>query len=391
MTIRQQFPQVPEVSEYFDRKALKPGFSWLDVWAEEHAYSFTVAKATEVELLTAFRNSISTAIATGQGFENWKKEIAKDLVKLGWDKPRMVKDPTGEQPDRMVNFGSDRRLKLIFWSNANSARSAGQWERAQRTKKALPYILYVRTTSGDPRPEHLAWVGLILPVDHPFWRSHWPPNGWQCKCQIRQISAREAERLMGTERVIGKTADGKDITIRYSDQVPDLGPDIQHRNRRTGEVTMVPPGLDPGWHTNPGLARASTLVENLEARLAGAAPADATAAVKSLWADPYAKLAPRLLDDVQLPAGVNAQLAAETGARSSVVSVSSKLIADQLASGAVSADDIANLPDLIADGTMAKPQKSGARSIVRKIGRAVMRSLLNLVDGKLRVTSLSKK
>lgn len=391
MTIRQQFPQVPEVSEYFDRKTLRPGFSWLDVWLEEHAYSFTVAKATEVELLTAFRNSISDAIKSGQGFENWKKEIAKDLVRLGWNKPRMVKDPTGEQPDRMVNFASDRRLKLIFWSNLNSARSAGQWERAQRTKKALPYILYVRTTSGDPRPEHLAWVGVILPVDHPFWRSHWPPNGWQCKCQIRQISAREAERLLGTERVIGKTQDGKNITIRYSDQVPDLGPDIQHRNRRTGEVTMVPPGLDPGWHTNPGLARASTLVQNLEARLADATPADATAAVKSLWKDPYAKLAPRLVDDVQLPAGVNAQLAAETGARSSVVSVSSKLIAEQLASGAMSTDDIATLPDLVADGNVGKPQKSGARAIVRKIGRAVMRSLLNLVDGKLRITSIGKK
>lgn len=56
------------------------------------------------------------------------------------------------------------------------------------------------------------------------------------------ISARERDRLLGTERVIGQDLDGNDIKIRYTDQAPDLGPDLQYRNRRTGEVSMVPPG-----------------------------------------------------------------------------------------------------------------------------------------------------
>jgi GNAT superfamily N-acetyltransferase len=37
-------------------------------------------------------------------------------------------------------------------------------------------------------------------------------------------------------------------------------------NARTGEVTWVPEGIDPGWGTNPGLARAKTLVENVAKR-----------------------------------------------------------------------------------------------------------------------------
>jgi len=280
--IRKGFAPPVEVTGFFDRKIATPAFSWADVWAEEHAYKFTVAKAVELDVLNAFRGTIAQAIAEGKGFDNWKPLIEKELTKLGWWQPRMVADPSGIQPERMVNFSSDRRLKTIFWSNMNSARAAGQWERAQRSKKTLPYVLYLRTTSGDPRPEHLLWVGTILPIDHPFWKTHWPPNGWLCKCQVRMISAREAERLLGTDRVYGRDADGNEIRMRYSDQVPDLGPDLEYRNRRTGEVSMVPPGIDPGWQTNPGLARASTLIQNLETKLAVADPGDAVRVLKDL-------------------------------------------------------------------------------------------------------------
>src|SRR5690606_37926146 len=101
--------------------------------------------------------------------------------------------------------------------------------RAQRTKKALPFFLYIRTSSRDPREEHLGWVGIVLPVDHPFWNTHFPPNGWQCKCQVRQITAREAKRLLGLTAEPGG--------IQYTSEVPDLGEPVAHRNRRTGEIT----------------------------------------------------------------------------------------------------------------------------------------------------------
>lgn len=186
---RRGFQTPPEVLNYFEEKGLRPAFSWLDVWGQEHAYAFTVAKATELELLTAFKTSIADALKAGQGFETWKTGLMPVLQRLGWDKPRTVLDPTGERPPTEVNFASPRRLRTIFWSNMNSARSAGQWERAQRTKAALPYILYVRTTASDPRREHLGWVGTILPVDDAFWSTHWPPNGWGCNVRCARSPA----------------------------------------------------------------------------------------------------------------------------------------------------------------------------------------------------------
>ena len=380
-----------EVTSYFDGKTSTPAFSWLDVWAEEHAYKFTVAKAVELDVLNAFRSTISTAISEGQGFESWKPQIEKELTRLGWWGPRMVSDPTGAQPDRMVNFASDRRLKTTFWANMNSARAAGQWERAQRSKRVLPYVLYVRTTSSDPRVEHLQWVGLILPIDDPFWTTHWPPNGWQCKCQVRMISARERDRLQGTERVIGQDLDGNDIKIRYTEKAPDLGPDIQYRNRRTGEISVVPPGIDPGWQTNPGMARASTLIQNLETKLAVAAPQDATRVLTDLWADPYLQLAPRLAEKVWLPAGHRPALATELGAASPVISITSEAIAERLVKHKLDVEDFALLPLILSEGEIfADPRgKSSVRAVLLQLGKAWWRSFVTVsANGYLRATSL---
>lgn len=246
----------PEVLAYFREKQLSPKFSWLDVWGEEHAHAFTVAGVTETKVLAEFKAAMDEAIAGGQGFEKFRENMRQRLTPLGWWGPRDVEDVEGgvggrRRPKR-VDFSKARRLETTFWSNMRAARAAGQWERAQRTKRALPYILYVRTTAAEPRPEHLKFVGLILPVDHPIWRTIWPPNGWRCKCSVRQITAAQRDRYLLEAKK--NPEDG----IFYTDAEPDL--ELQpFRNRRTGQVSMVPAGVDPGWHTNPGIGRGRTL------------------------------------------------------------------------------------------------------------------------------------
>lgn len=381
------FGPTPEVIGYLERKGVVPAFKWLDVWGEEHAYNFMVSGATELELTTAFRDSIANALRTGQGFENWKLAMREDLARLGWLGPRRIADPTGKEPDRIVDFSSGRRLKTIFWSNMNSARAAGQWERAQRTKKALPYFLYLRTTSKEPREEHLGWVGIILPVDHPFWITHFPPNGWLCKCQVRQISAREAEHLLGLTPEPGG--------IRYISEVPDLGPPIAHRNRRTGEITMVPPGIDPGWHTNPGIARATTLLRHAEARLSAADGRDATAVLKDMWQDPFLRIAPQLPQKSWLPAGHSPALVAELPkAVSPLVSVATDTVVSRVRRHRMSADDFARLPDMINRGRIL-PDEGGddtVRTIVARFGKQLWRAFVKLsAGGYLRVNSLHQR
>jgi hypothetical protein len=232
-----------EALEYFRLKGLKPGFDYRDVWQKEHAASFTVAKAMKLDVLTAIRDAVDDSLANGKTFTQFQKDLQPELEKKGWWGKKDVVDPkTGAKVN--AQLGSPRRLKVIYRANGRSNRAAGQFERAQRTKRALPFFIYLLGPSEVHRKHHVEIAGTILPVDHPFWDTHFPPNGWGCKCHIRQITKREAEKRGG--------------------QSPD--PEIEMEefvNTRTGEVTLSPTGISPAWATNPGKARMEIALKSL--------------------------------------------------------------------------------------------------------------------------------
>ncbi|MEW6648160.1 MAG: phage minor head protein [Pseudomonadota bacterium] len=247
-------------------KKLTPGFDHRDVWKQEHLAQFTVAKAMCVDVLRTVRESLQQALARGQTFESWKKNLQPELARLGWWGKTEAVDPlTGEV--REVNVGS-RRLKRIYQTNMRTARAHQAWQRYERTAKALPFLEYNLGPSEVHRPHHVAWAGTILPVDHPFWDTHAPQNGWGCKCWLRQLTKRAAEALGG----------------------PTEAPAIEYRewvNERTGEVERVPVGIDPGWDYNPGKVPSPARAGDVLTGKLNAAPAAlANAALRDFVASP---------------------------------------------------------------------------------------------------------
>lgn len=244
MPVKYNQPPLPkEPLRWFKSKGIQPSFDWKDVWQEEHAIAFTVAKAMEFDVLETIKLATQKALSQGQTLEQFKRDLKPLLTKLGWWGRQDKVDPLTSET-REVQLGSSRRLKVIYRTNLRTARAAGQFERAQRTKAALPYLMYELGPSENHREEHVRWSRIILPVDHPFWQTHYPPNGWGCKCRVRQISEQEAQRLGGVST---------DPHIQYRDWL----------NERTGEMLKVPQGIDPGWDYNPGTARLKSLDEHL--------------------------------------------------------------------------------------------------------------------------------
>lgn len=265
MKIKSPGPVPKEALAYFRNKGIKPSFDYRDVWRTEHAATFTVAKAMQLDVLQDIRTAIDQAIENGETLQQFKNELTPTLQKKGWwGKKEMVDESTGEIIT--AQLGSPRRLKTIYRANLRTARSAGQYERAQRTKKALPYFRYGLGPSEEHRPEHVQWDGLILPVDHPFWQTHMPQNGWGCKCHVRQISQAEMDRR------------GWQVS---KDPVIEMVP---WENKRTGLVEWVPKGIDPGWDTNPGYERHTGLQQMIAGKLDTADPAVAGTIIRDLTA-----------------------------------------------------------------------------------------------------------
>ena len=223
-----------EAVEHFRRKAYVLGFDYRDVAAETHAVAFTVAKAMKVDILTYIRKAVDEALAEGTTFRQFQQRLEPILREKGWwGRQEMVDPVTGER--RMVQLGSPRRLRIIFDTNLRTALAAGRWERIERLQEVMPYLRYVAVLDARTRPEHARWHGTVLPVDHPWWRTHFPPNGYHCRCLVVQLSEDDLDRY-------GYTVSGD--------------PTVQTRpwlNKRTGETLQVPRGVDPGFDHNVGV------------------------------------------------------------------------------------------------------------------------------------------
>lgn len=227
-----------EAIAWFAAKGYKFSFDWRDTWKEEHARAFTVAKVAQQDLLADLKEAIDNAIRSGQTLGSFRKDLRPLLEAKGWWGEKEVVDPkTGEK--KVVELGSARRLRIIYDTNLRQAQAAGRWERMQRLKERRPYARYVAQLDGNERPEHRAWHGTVLPLDHPWWKTHAPPNGWGCRCKMQQLSDRDL--------------------ARFGYQVSEAAPPNPKRvwmNARTGERTLVPKGIDPGFDYNPGESRA---------------------------------------------------------------------------------------------------------------------------------------
>ena len=68
----------------------------------------------------------------------------------------------------------------------SSAQMAAKWE--QFSEDGDRYNLQYRT-AGDSkvRPAHAALNGVTLPPSDPFWQTYYPPNGWNCRCNVVQV------------------------------------------------------------------------------------------------------------------------------------------------------------------------------------------------------------
>lgn len=231
-----------DASAFFaSKKALLPSYNWDDVYAAEHAAGVAVAGITQRDVLQLFADELQRTIDAGGDLRDFKRRVQPALAKAGFWGDVEVTDPlTGDK--RTTKF-NPRRLELIFNTNVRSAQAAGQYTRALAAKADFPYLVYLSQADEAVRPLHRQWHGTVLPVEHPFWQTHLPPCGWNCRCRFMSVTEADIERFAK-----------RGVPIKR--QPPkDWGQMVSYTRKGTGETVMVPRGIDPGFDHNPATSR----------------------------------------------------------------------------------------------------------------------------------------
>jgi SPP1 gp7 family putative phage head morphogenesis protein len=73
-------------------------------------------------------------------------------------------------------------LKTEYDTAVATSQSAKQFAHAMDRADDFNYIRYKTQNDGRVRPVHAELNDITLPVNHPFWRRYYPPNGWNCRC-----------------------------------------------------------------------------------------------------------------------------------------------------------------------------------------------------------------
>lgn len=199
---------------------------WDDLRKSEHDRGFMVAGAAKADLLSDLAAAVDRIISEGKGIESFRKDFRDIVQRNGWH------GWTGEGTKK----GEAWRTRVIYTTNAATSYAAGRF--AQLQEGGFDMWVYKHADGvKNPRPQHLAWDGLTLPPDDPFWLEHYPPNGWGCGCYVVGARSDAGAKRLGGEPEKEKPANWNAIDPK----------------------TGAPVGIDKGWDYAPGATVTDTV------------------------------------------------------------------------------------------------------------------------------------
>lgn len=249
-----------EALAFFKAKLNLPTQKWDDLLGAAHDRAFVVAGALQADLLADLKAAVEKALAEGTTLETFRQDFKNIVAERGWT------GWTGED----TKAGRAWRTRVIYDTNLFTSYAAGRYQQMKEVAETRPWWRYRHSdASVVPRPEHVAWDGVIRRHDDPWWNTHSPPSGFGCRCFVETLSAREMKRL--------------GLAETPEDQIPFNG-EVKGVDPKTGEEFTRPEGVDKGWDYQPGANTTKPLADLLKDKAAVWPPSLQTAVAAFLKA-----------------------------------------------------------------------------------------------------------
>lgn len=238
-----------EMKEYIaGKRAVLPTDTWRDIQQSAHSKAFVIAGVTKTEFLTDVLDILKVQSENGVSFSDFRKQFREKVAQHGWTNYNAELNGLGKLENSSRKYKA-WRTQVIYNTNMRTAFAAGRWEQmnSETSAENFPYLVYRHNYYGiskEPRAEHLAYNGIVLPKNHSFWASHYPPNGFGCKCGVEQLTKREAQREFVKSGISSETFTGEYGFERAEKAVEKYAKSLKEDDAKLEKS---------GWAYNPGM------------------------------------------------------------------------------------------------------------------------------------------
>lgn len=131
----------------------------------------------------------------------WQFSSAKTLAELEYINGLLI-DKNGKIKPEHQFMQDVRKANILFNKNylqaeyqtaKRGAQMAHLWNKFLEQKEYYPNLVYRTVRDSRVRPEHAALNGVVKPIDDPFWKTYYPPNGWRCRCTVMNTAEKVSE------------------------------------------------------------------------------------------------------------------------------------------------------------------------------------------------------
>lgn len=177
-----EIPEIPfnEAMQFLKSKVPMSKAEWLELEPKLRFRAFTVANISSLDMIESMKHVLIGALEKGESYsETWetmKNILDDDVMKI--------------RPGLWEN---------IFRTNTQTAYIAGKLQQYENSNVAAYQLMVIEDGRTSKICRHLltaSGYGMIISVDHPFWKKYgFPPYHFQCRTSIRAIWPSQVGKL----------------------------------------------------------------------------------------------------------------------------------------------------------------------------------------------------
>lgn len=119
--------------------------------------------------------------------KNWQE--MRDLTLLLKDENDKLREWPAfkEAAGSVIDKYQTNWMRSEYNFTVSASQSAARWTEFMQTKDTIPNLQYQTVGDDAVRPEHQLLDGVIKPKTDSWWSTHYPPNGWGCRCEAVEV------------------------------------------------------------------------------------------------------------------------------------------------------------------------------------------------------------